>query len=190
MNNQIKVMLSNRHIHLSKEMQELFFGDKELTIKSYLSADKKYFAAEETVTISGPKGSLENVRILGPARKYTQVELLKGDTYVLGVKPPVRESGDLVDAVDLTVTCNGKTVEIPKCAILAQRHIHMAADQMEELGIKEKQLVSVKVSGERGLTFDQVLVRVAVDGVTVMHIDTEEGNAADIGNGDFGELIV
>lgn len=190
MNNQIKVMLSNHHIHLSKEMQELFFGDKPLTIKSYLSADNKYYAAEETVTVSGPKGSLENIRILGPSRKYTQVELLKGDSYVLGVKPPVRESGDLGDAVDLTVTCNGKTVLVPKCGILAQRHIHMSGDQMEELGIEEKQLVSVKVSGERGLTFDQVLVRRAKDDVTVTHIDTEEGNAANIGNGDFVELII
>lgn len=189
MSNQVKIMLSNRHIHLTKEMEELFFGEKGLTVKRYLQEDKKFFAAEETVTVIGPKGSLENVRVLGPSRKYNQVELLKSDTFVLGVKPPIRESGDLDDAVDLTISCNGKTVEVPKCGILALRHIHMTDAQMQELGVKDKQFVSVKIGGERELTFDKVLIRRTANPSSVMHLDTEEGNAADVKNGDFGEVI-
>lgn len=190
MSNQITILLSNRHIHLTQEMMDEFFGEKGLTIKKYLTADHKFYAAEETVTITGPKGSIEGVRVLGPARSYNQVELLKADGFVLGVNPPVRASGDVGDACDLTVTCNGKTIDIPKCGIVAQRHIHMVPEQMEELGIKDKQFVSVKIGGERGLTFDQVFVRVAKDTTSYMHVDTEEGNAAGVKNGDIGEVIL
>lgn len=190
MNNQVEVALSNRHIHLTDEMFKFFFGDQELTINRYLTSDKRFFALEETVTLSGPKGSISNVRILGPARKYNQVELLKADTFILGIKAPIRDSGNLEGAADLTVSCNGKSILIPQCGIVALRHIHMVKEQMKELGVKENQFVSARIGGERGLTFDRVLIRRAQDVVSSMHIDIEEGNAANVKNGDVFEILV
>ena len=190
MNNEVPISLSNRHIHLSKEMIDALFGEKGLTIRKYLTKAKTEYAAEETVTVKGPKGSINKVRVLGPARSYNQVELLKADTFILGVDAPLRESGHLEGAADLTIVYNGKEYPLNGSGILALRHIHMDSELMDALGIQEKQMVSVEVDGERGLVFKNVLVRRSRSKESVMHVDMEEGNAAGLKNGMLGRVIV
>ena len=188
MANQVKIMMSNHHAHLSRKLcDELFGKDYELTVQKEIGAGE--FAAAETIQIEGPDGILKNVRVMGPTRGLTQVELLKSDCRKLGVNAPLRDSGDLNGAVTLGLIGPQGRGEAA-CGIVAQRHIHMASVISEPLGIKDKQMVSVKVDGERGLIYDNVLVRVHVGKNALMHIDMEEGNAAGLKNGDMGEIII
>lgn len=184
------IMLSNRHCHLSKEAAKTLFGDEGITIKNYTNDSKAEWAANETVTIAGSKGSLDKVRVLGPLRNQVQVEVLAGDNYKLGIKAPVKMSGDLDEAE--TVRIIGPCGEIEaKCAIVAQRHIHMGYETAAELGIDNSSEVSVKTDGIRGLVFDHVAIRVSkrVARDCMMHIDTEEGNAAGLKNHDKGVVL-
>ncbi|MCL1997123.1 MAG: phosphate propanoyltransferase [Defluviitaleaceae bacterium] len=183
------VGVSNRHIHLSKDDQEILFGDKPLTpIKELLAGN---FAAAETVTINGPKGTIKNVRVLGPSRSHTQVEVSLTDTFILGIKASVCESGKLEKAVDITITnpLKGVTI-IRKAAIIALRHIHMSVDFANKHGFKDKQMVSVRFYGERGLVFDNTLLRIDKDFTDEMHIDTDEANSGGIKSGDIGFIEV
>lgn len=184
----IQIELSNHHVHLSAEAQKILFGDQELTVKKYLNAEKTLFAAEQTVTVRGPRGELKNFRVLGPSRNYVQVELLRSDCFPLGVKAPVRDSGDLDGAAVLTLIGPAGELEAA-CGIIAQRHIHMSPKLMDECGLKDKQMVSIRIDGERGLIFNQVLVRRAKVDATVMHVDLEEGNAAGITGGYMAEML-
>ncbi|MGI6673598.1 MAG: phosphate propanoyltransferase [Limnochordia bacterium] len=185
----VPVGVSNRHIHLSQEHLELLFGPGyELTVRNPLSQTGQY-AAEETLTIEGPKSSIKNVRILGPVRKETQVEISRTDAFTLGLKPPVRDSGHLQDSPGLKLIGPKATLELDKGVIIAQRHIHMNEADAEAFGVKDKDIVSVRVGGERGLIFDNVLVRVRSDFVLEMHIDTDEANAAMLGNGQMVEVL-
>lgn len=185
----VPVGVSNRHIHLSQEHLELLFGSGyELTVRNPLSQTGQY-AAEETLTIEGPKSSIKNVRILGPVRKETQVEISRTDAFTLGLKPPVRDSGHLQDSPGLKLIGPKATLELDKGVIIAQRHIHMNEADAEAFGVKDKDIVSVRVGGERGLIFDNVLVRVRSDFVLEMHIDTDEANAAMLGNGQMVEVL-
>ncbi len=185
----VPVGVSNRHIHLSQQDLETLFGPGyELTIRNDLSQTGQY-AAEETVTIEGPKSSMTNVRILGPTRKETQIEVSRTDSFALGLKPPVRDSGFLVDSPGITLVGPKGKVTLDKGVILAQRHIHMTEAEAESFGVKDKDLVSVRIGGERGITFENVLVRVRNDFVLEMHIDTDEANAAMLGNGQIVEVF-
>ena len=186
---EVPVGISNRHIHLSQEHLEVLFGPGyELTVKKDLSQTGQY-AAEETLIIEGPKSSMKNVRILGPVRKETQVEISRTDAFGLGVKPPVRDSGFLEDSPGLKLIGPKGEVELDKGVIIAQRHIHMNEADAEAFGVKDKDIVSVRVGGERGLIFDNVLVRVRGDFVLEMHIDTDEANAAMLNNGQMVEVL-
>ena len=187
---EVRAMLSNRHAHVTQEVCEKLFGKSELTVQRYLSEGGTEFAAQEKVTLVGPKGQVAGVRLLGPCRKYTQVELLKSDCFALGVNPPIRESGALSDAAPLKIVGPAGEVELEHTAILALRHIHMGKETMEEHGIADRQMVSVKVGGERGLVFNNVLVRPIPGKNSVMHVDMEEGNAANMKNGDMVEVIL
>lgn len=183
-----RIMLSNRHIHLSEEVCYALFGEgHKLTPKNELDAAQ--YAAIETVDVIGPKGKLEAVRVLGPNRKFTQVELLRSDCFKLGVQAPIRESGDLRDAAVLKLVGTVGEVEIP-CGIIALRHIHLPSKIAEEHGIQDLQMLSLRVEGERAMTFDNVLVRIGKGDLCVVHLDTEEGNAANLTNGVMGTLIV
>lgn len=185
----VPVGVSNRHIHLSQEHLEALFGPGyELTVRNPLSQTGQY-AAEETLTIEGPKSSIKNVRILGPVRKETQIEVSRTDAFSLGVKPPVRDSGYLEGSPGLKLIGPKGTVELDKGVIIAQRHIHMSEADAEAFGVKDKEIVSVRVGGERGLTFENVLVRVRHDFVLEMHIDTDEANAAMLNNGEMVEVF-
>jgi putative phosphotransacetylase len=188
-NMKIPVSLSNRHIHLKQEDVKKLFGKEELTFKSDLSQPGQY-ACEEQVEIVGPKGSIGRVRILGPTRPESQVEILTGDTFKLGIAAPIRESGQIEGTPGCKLVGPNGEVELDKGVIVASRHIHMSDKEAEQFGVKDKDIVSVKVDGARGLVFNNVLIRVSPKFALDMHIDSEEGNAAGVDRkGGEGEII-
>lgn len=179
----VPVGLSNRHVHLSKEHIKILFGEgHELTVFKDLSQPGQY-AAEEKIEVIGPKGAL-TMRVLGPARNETQIEISVTDGFVLGVVPPVRDSSDLINSPGGKLVGPKGEVVIDKGIIAAARHIHMHTSDAEVFGAVDKELVSVKVEGKRGLIFENVLVRVHPNYALEFHIDIDEGNAAGIKNGD------
>lgn len=187
--NLIPVALSNRHLHLSKEHLDILFGkDYELTKIKDLSQPGQY-AADEKVDIIGPKGTLKGVRILGPTRKETQIEISISDSFILGVKPPVRDSGDIDNSPGAKIVGPKGEIVLEKGVIAAARHIHMHTSDSEKFGLNDKDIVGVKVGGKRGLVFNNVLVRVHPTYALEMHVDIDEGNAAQIRNGDMLEIV-
>lgn len=188
---QVTVGLSNKHVHLSKEHINILFGEgHELTPIKDLSQPGQ-FACDEKVDLVGPKRTIKGVRILGPARKETQVEISLSDGFILGLKEvPVRDSGKTegTPGVKLVGPCG--EVELEKGVIAASRHIHMHTSDAAKYGLKDKDIVQVKVGGPRGLTFDNVLIRVHDEYALDMHLDVEEGNAAGLVNGDTVEVIM
>ena len=178
---QVLVETSARHIHVSKEALETLFGKGyELTNKKDLSQPGQ-FACEERVTVVGPKKELAGVSILGPCRPATQVEISLTDARSIGVKAPIRESGDIADtgACKLVGPCG--EVELSEGVISAKRHIHMTTADAEKYGIVDKQIVSVKIPTEgRALIFGDVVARVSDSYALAMHLDTDEANAAAI----------
>jgi putative phosphotransacetylase len=185
----VPIGVSARHVHLSQEHVEFLFGHGyQLTPKSDLSQPSQ-FAANETVLLVGPKGSIERVRILGPARGATQVEVSKTDALKLGLKPPLRESGDIKDSSPVTIVGPKGSIYIPEGLILAQCHIHMTPEDAEYYGVENGEFVSVKVEGIRSVIFDRVLIRVSDKYKLEMHIDTDEGNAALAEKGSMGKIL-
>lgn len=186
----IVVGVSNRHVHLSQEDLEVLFGEGyELHPIKDLKQPGQY-AAEEVVTLVGPKGSIEKVRVLGPVRKETQIEISQTDAFKLGVKAPVRDSGDLDGTPGIKIVGPKGEVETKKGLILAKRHIHMLPEDAETYGVKDKDLVYVVVeSGDRKLIFGDVLVRVSPKYALEFHVDTDEANAALIKTGDIVKIV-
>ena len=172
------VEISARHVHVTKETLETLFGKgHELTNKKDLSQPGQ-FACEEKVTIVGPKASL-NASILGPCRPADQVELSLTDARTIGVTAPIRESGDVAGSGVCKLVGPCGEVELKEGVIAAKRHIHMTVADGEKYGLKDKQIVSVKIPSEgRALIFDDVVVRVSDNYFLAMHIDTDEANAA------------
>ncbi|HBD62908.1 MAG TPA: propanediol utilization protein [Clostridiales bacterium] len=190
MNFQCTVGLSNKHVHLSKEHINILFGEgHELTPFKDLSQPGQY-ACEEKVDMVGPKRTIPGVRILGPARKESQVEIALSDGFTLGLKEvPVRDSGNLEGTPGIKLVGPCGEVELSRGVIAAARHIHMHTSDAEKYGLKDKQLVKVKVGGPRGLIFENVLIRAHETFALDMHLDVEEGNAAGLANGDVVEVI-
>jgi putative phosphotransacetylase len=187
--NMIPVGVSARHVHLSREDLNTLFGDGyELTVYRPLSQPEQY-AANEKVNLVGPRGRLDGVRILGPVRSKTQVEISMTDAIKLGIRPPVRDSGAIEGSESLTIEGPNGVVTIEKGAILAQRHIHLSPDAAKELDVTDKQIVSVKTTGPRSLVFNNVLCRVSPSFTREFHIDTDEANAALLCTGDEVELV-
>lgn len=188
MENKILVETSARHLHVTEEQIEILFGKgHKLTNKKDLSQPGQ-FACEEKVEVVGPKGSLR-MSILGPARKAAQVEVSFSDARALGLTPPVRESGDIAGSPACKLVGPEGEVEISEGVIVAKRHIHVTPAEAASFGVKDKQIVKVKVSGERALVFDEVVVRVRDDFSAAMHIDTDESNAAMASGTVYGEII-
>lgn len=183
-NNTVPVGVSNRHIHLSTaDLETLFGAGYELTPIKDLSQPGQ-FACKETLTIVGPSlRPIENVRVLGPVRKASQVEISRTDSFTLKVKPPVRESGDIAGSAPVTIIGPKGVVTLKEGCIIANRHIHMSTDEGAAFGLSDGQYVDVEVSGERRTKFYDVQVRVHKDFRLEMHIDTDDANAAGIGNG-------
>ena len=184
---EVKIMLSNHHVHLTQESVDVLFGEAGLTFNRYLAGNSGPYATNEFVDVEGPKGRINHLRVLGPARNYNQCELLKTDCFKLGVDAPVRNSGKLEGAPMLKVIGPCGELELP-CAILAHRHIHMGKEVIEETGLKLGDAVSVKTEGIRSVVFNNVIIVAGGKG-SVMHVDTEEGNAAGVKNGDMVEII-
>lgn len=181
----IPVGVSNRHVHVSqKDLETLFGKGCQLTKKSDLKQPGQY-ACNETVTIRGPKGEFEGVRILGPVRKQSQIEISKTDSFRLGVRPAIRESGDLEGTPGLEMIGPNGRVSLHQGAIIALRHIHMQPEQAAALGIKDKDLVEVETFGERHGVFGDVLIRVSEDYHLEMHVDLDEANACALNNNDY-----
>ncbi len=186
---QVKVGVSNRHIHLDRTAMDVLFGkDSELHPKKELGQPGQY-AAEETVTLKGPRGELKRVRVLGPLRAQTQVEISVTDGFAVGVKPPVRESGQLEGTPGIEVIGPRGSVVLDEGVIVALRHIHMHTSDAEHFGVKNGQIVQVKVGGDRGGVLDNVVVRVSPKFELEMHIDVDEANGLGIATGDFVEVL-
>ncbi|MBN2796054.1 MAG: phosphate propanoyltransferase [Clostridia bacterium] len=184
----VPVGLSNRHCHLSQADIDVLFGEGyELTNFKDLKQPGQY-ACEEKVQVVGPKGAL-TMRVLGPARNQSQVEVSLTDGFVLGVQPPVRQSGDLAGSPGCKLVGPKGEVEISEGVIAASRHIHMHTTDGERFNVKDKDVVSVEFGGERGVVFHNVLCRVNAAFALEFHVDIDEGNAAGLKNGDEVEII-
>lgn len=189
-NNTVPVGVSNRHIHLSKEDLETLFGKGyELTPIKDLSQPGQ-FACKEQLTIIGPSlRPIEGVRVLGPVRSASQVEISRTDSFTLKVKPPVRESGDINGSAPVTIIGPKGVVTLKEGCIIANRHIHMSEEEGMAFGLKDGDYVNVEANGERRTMFYDVQVRVNKAFRLEMHIDTDDANAAGIGNGAKVKII-
>lgn len=185
----VNVEVSARHVHLSQEdIEKLFGAGYELKVKKEIAGG---FVAEERLTITGPKRSMERVAILGPARRGTQIELAATDARSLGVDAPIRLSGDLAGTPGIKLTAeNGNSVETESGCIIAQRHVHLSEEDAAKLGVEQNQNVDLKIDTDkkRALVFGDVIVRIGGP-VSVVHLDTDEGNAACTGRACVGTVI-
>ena len=186
----VSVGISNRHIHLSQEHIEALFGAGHALTKMKDLSQPGQFACEETVTLIGPKGSLPGVRVLGPARKASQVELTGTDTFKIGVKPPVRDSGKLEETPGIDVEGSKGRVHMEQGVIIAARHIHMTPQDATKYSLNDGDHVRVVVPGPRGGVLEQVLVRVNPEYALDFHIDTDEGNAFGLVNGQQLDVVL
>lgn len=186
----VMVETSARHVHVTEETLEILFGKGyQLTKKKDLSQPGQ-FACEERVQVIGPKNSFPAVSILGPTRPADQVELSASDARSIGVAAPVRESGDIAGSGACKLVGPKGEVELKEGVIVAKRHIHMTPEDAENYGVKDKQVVSVKIdSPERSLVFGDVVVRVSPKFKLAMHIDTDESNAVMAGRDTTGVIV-
>lgn len=186
----IPVEASARHIHLSQPHIEALFGkDYSLTIKKELSQPGQY-QYEERLRLIGPKGVIDNVAILGPARDHTQVELSLTDARQLGISVPIKNSGDLQNTPGLYLSVGDNLIQLAQGVIVSHRHIHMSDKEAANLGLSQGDLVKVKVYGERPLIFEDVLIRVNPRYKLSMHIDIDEANACGLKKDTVGEIYV
>lgn len=186
--NGISVGISNRHLHLSQEDVNALFGEGyQLTVLKELSQPGQ-FGCKETVTICGPKGAIEKVRVLGPVRSKTQVEILAGDCFKLGVKAPARLSGDLEGTPGATLIGPKGSVQLKEGLIVAQRHIHMHTSDALAHGVKDGQMVGIELDGVRGGVFRNVAIRVTDDSALELHVDMEEANAMSLTSASVVEI--
>ncbi|MBP2644767.1 MAG: pduL [Firmicutes bacterium] len=186
----IPVGISARHVHLSKEDLNTLFGEGFKLSNFKPLSQPGQFASNERVDLKGEKGVFPGVRILGPVRGQTQIEISLTDAAKLGVKAPVRDSGDLADSAGLTLVGPKGEVTLHNGVIVARRHIHMLPDDAEKYGVKDHDFVQIRVGdANRSLIFDQVHVRVTETSSLECHLDTDEANAALAKTGDFCTII-
>src|SRR6188472_2585670 len=180
------VEVSAHHIHLTQEHVEALFGKGHQLTKHVDLSQPGQYACKEQLAIVGPKGKIERVRVLGPTRKYSQVEIAMTEQFKLGVHPPIRESGDIADSPGCTLEGTAGSVKMDRGVICAFRHIHMTPEDALRYGVRDKSVVRVRVAGDRELVFGDVLIRVDPSFALAMHIDTDEANAANLKNGTKG----
>ncbi len=184
----VSVGVSNRHVHLNNEDYKLLFGDIPLTKRNDLNQPGMY-ACNETVTIKGSKRSIENVRVLGPLRSYTQVEISKTDAYYLGVNPPVRNSGELDGADEITII-GPKGEIIRNSAIIATRHIHVDKKIRMRKGLLNIKKVKVRIPGEKGGVINNVYLKDSDEAYFELHLDTDDANGFLLKQDDEVEIIL
>lgn len=186
----VVVGVSNRHLHITTEHAEILFGPgKRLTpLRALRQPDQ--FASKETVSIATSRGVLPNVRLIGPERDHTQVELSRSDTIALGLDPPIRQSGSISDSAGCVIIGPAGSVVLTRGVILASRHLHCHTSEGAALGLKDKQIIRVRAAGERGGILENVLVRVGNAHKLEMHLDTDEANALGLKSGDKVELVL
>ena len=192
MENKVLVETSARHIHLTEDAVKVLYGENAtLTVKKELSQPGQFAAANDKITLVGPKGTLA-VSVLGPTRKANQVELSYSDARALGIAGvPVRESGDVAGTPGLKMVGPAGEVDIAEGVIVAKRHIHMTPADAKEIGVEDKQIVKVKIASDARTTiFDDVVCRVSDKFALAMHIDTDECNAAGAFGEVYGEVIL
>ncbi|MDY6314152.1 MAG: phosphate propanoyltransferase [Clostridia bacterium] len=189
LNGEIKVGVSQRHVHLSQQDLDTLFGKGyQLTVKKVLMG--REYASNEFVTLVGPSlKSIEKVRVLGPVRKNTQVEISRTDTFLLKVSPPVRPSGQIEGSEKLVLVGPKGTVYLKQGVIIANRHIHLTPEYAEKHGIADGDYVDVEIDGIKPTRFYEVQVRVRDDFNIEMHIDTDDANSAGLKNGDIVRII-
>lgn len=173
----IKMGISARHLHLSKEHLEILFGKGAELHEMKMLAQPGQYAAEERVELVGPKGSIKNLRVIGPLRPETQVELSCSDARSIGVQAPVRNSGDTKGSAAGKLIGPAGTLELKEGIIVAARHVHLSPETGAKYDVKDKDIVKLKFDGARALIFDNVLARVHETCADEIHIDTDEGNA-------------
>ena len=191
-NQKVPLEVSVRHVHLCKEDFEKLFGkDYELKIRNKISQPGQ-FASEETISIISDDSEIKNVRVVGPLRKQTQVEISRTDAFTLKINAPLKLSGDLEGSAGITLKNGNKTIKINNGLIIAKRHLHISDIEADKLKLKVKnnQKIKIKVLGERELVFDEVIVRKGKDHKFAIHLDSDEGNAAGISGKMFGEIII
>ena len=185
----IPIELSARHIHLCKDDLEILFGkDYSLTVLKNISQPGQ-FAAKETVNISNKTNTISNVRIVGPLRDESQVEISKSDAYALKINPPIRISGEIENTPGITITGPSGEVILQKGVIIAKRHLHLSEEEAKKMNLNHKDNISINIFGERSLIFNEVIIR-SRKGIDKMafHLDTDEANAANVISGDYGEI--
>lgn len=187
----VPVGVSNRHIHLTQEHLDILFGPGYELQKLKDLSQPGQFACKEQLTLIGPSlKAIEGVRVLGPLRKKSQVEISKTDSYTLKVKAPVRESGDVAGSAPITIVGPKGIVELKEGCILANRHIHMSPDDAKRFGVKDGDYVAVDTVGDgKRTTLWDVQIRVSEKFILEMHLDTDDANACGIGNGSRVRLI-
>lgn len=186
----MKVLLgvSNRHVHLTEETYKKLFGDEKLEVVKQLRQPGQ-FASNKFVTLKNGDREIKHVRVLGPLRKYNQVEISKTDSYTLKVNPPVRDSGNLKDSEAITLVNEDKIVHLEEGCIIANRHIHINPEEAKEYGLEGIEKVKIKVEGEKAGILDNVHIRVDENFKFELHLDTDDGNAFNVKTGDELEII-
>lgn len=185
----IKVEASGRHIHLCKEHLDILFGRGYTLTKLKDLSQPGQYACKERVTITGPKGSIANVIVLGPTRQNTQVEVSLTDALTLGIKAPVKESGSIENTPGIKISTERASIEIDKGVIVAKRHIHITPEDANKFGVRDKEIVSVEVLGQRPLIFEDTVIRVSEKFRTFMHIDYDEANACGFTKGTLCRIV-
>lgn len=185
----IKVEASGRHIHLCQEHLDILFGRGYTLTKLKDLSQPGQYACKERVTITGPKGSIANVIVLGPTRQNTQVEVSLTDALALGIKAPVKESGSIENTPGIKISTERASIEIDKGVIVAKRHIHITPEDADKFGVRDKEIVSVEVLGQRPLIFEDTVIRVSEKFRTFMHIDYDEANACGFTKGTLCRIV-
>lgn len=187
----IPVGVSNRHVHFSQADFDVLFGKGAAVRKFRQVKQPGFYACYETVAVEGPKGRIDNIRLVAPHRKNTQIEISKTDAAVLGLRPPIRDSGDVGGSSPVRVIGPKGSLEIKEGLIIARRHIHFHPLEAKAMGIKDGEIVRVRagIGGTRELVFEQVLCRVSDQFSLEFHVDTDEANAAWVKNGDNVNIV-
>ena len=185
----VSVGVSNRHVHLKEEDLYVLFGDNYKLEKIKDIKQPGQFASSATVTILTEKDSIENVRVMGPVRNYTQVEISKTDAYKLGINPPIRESGDILGSAPISIIGPCGRVDLFEGCIIATRHIHITPKQVELYGLQDVETVDILLPGVKGGILHNVSFRVSDDSYFELHLDTDDANAHLVSSGDIVDIL-